>query len=116
MTFPVTFHIFNRPVPSHLVMEALGYCVGFQTYLMLRRREIGSDRDAVTQVWILAGAILGLAGPGRKIAGLMTLTVVRPDDMADRILDRQKHPQWQGERTKMVYAFTCPPGALCHFA
>jgi phage terminase large subunit GpA-like protein len=25
--------------------------------------------------------------------------------MADRILDREKHPQWQGERTKMVYAF-----------
>jgi hypothetical protein len=35
----------------------------------------------------------------------MTLTVVRPDDLADRILDRDKHPQWQGERTKMVYAF-----------
>jgi hypothetical protein len=54
---------------------------------------------------ILAGAILGLAGPGKKIAGLMTLTVVRPDDLADRILDRDQHPQWQGERTKMVYAF-----------
>ncbi len=54
---------------------------------------------------ILAGAILGMAGPGKKIAGLMTLTVVRPDDLADRILDRDKHPQWQGERTKMVYAF-----------
>jgi hypothetical protein len=54
---------------------------------------------------ILAGAILGLAGPGKKIAGLMTLTVVRPDDLADRILDRDKHPQWQGERTKMMYAF-----------
>ncbi len=54
---------------------------------------------------ILAGAILGLAGPGQKIAGLMTVTVVRPDDLADRLLDREKHPQWQGERTKMVYAF-----------
>ncbi|GAG05790.1 unnamed protein product, partial [marine sediment metagenome] len=31
--------------------------------------------------------------------------VVRPDDMADRLLDRDKHPQWQGERTKMVYSF-----------
>jgi len=54
---------------------------------------------------VLAGAILGLAGPGEKIAGLMTLTVVRPDDLADRILDQIKHPQWQGERTRMVYAF-----------
>jgi hypothetical protein len=64
-----------------------------------------SPSQCVTREQILAGAILGLAGPGRKIAGLMTLTVVRPDDMADRILDREKHPEWQGERTKMVYAF-----------
>jgi hypothetical protein len=54
---------------------------------------------------VLAGAILGLAGPGQKIAGLMTVTVVRPDDLADRLLDRDKHPQWQGERTRMVYSF-----------
>ena len=64
-----------------------------------------SPSQCVTRERILSGAILGLAGPGRKIAGLMTLTVVRPDDLADRILDREKHPQWQGERTKMVYAF-----------
>lgn len=64
-----------------------------------------SPSQCVTRERILAGAILGLAGPGRKIAGLMTLTVVRPDDMADRILDREQHPAWQGERTKMVYAF-----------
>ena len=64
-----------------------------------------SPSQCVNRERILAGAILGLAGPGKKIAGLMTLTVVRPDDLADRILDRDKHPQWQGERTKMVYAF-----------
>jgi hypothetical protein len=64
-----------------------------------------SPSQCATRERILAGAILGLGGPGKKIAGLMTLTVVRPDDMADRILDRDKHPQWQGERTKMVYAF-----------
>ncbi|HHK41978.1 MAG TPA: hypothetical protein ENJ50_06115, partial [Planctomycetaceae bacterium] len=54
---------------------------------------------------ILAGAVLGLAGPGHKISGIMPCTVIRPDDMADRILNRDHHPQWQGERTKMVYAF-----------
>lgn len=64
-----------------------------------------SPSQCATRERILAGAILGLAGPGRKIAGLMALTVVRPDDMADRTLDRSQHPQWQGERTKMVYAF-----------
>ena len=54
---------------------------------------------------ILAGDVLGMAGPGKKIAGLMACTVIRPDDMASRILDREKHPDWQGERTKMVYSF-----------
>ncbi len=54
---------------------------------------------------ILASDILGMAGPGQKIAAIMCCTVIRPGDMADNILDRKKHPQWQGERTKMVYAF-----------
>lgn len=54
---------------------------------------------------VLAGAVLGLAGPGKKISGIMPCTVIRPSDMADNILDRDKHPEWSGERTKMVYAF-----------
>jgi len=64
-----------------------------------------SPSQCATRESILSGAVLGLAGPGEKIAALMTLTVVRPDDMADRILDRDKHPEWQGERTRMVYDF-----------
>ena len=54
---------------------------------------------------IISGAILNLAGPGRKIAAVMPCTVIRKSDMADTMLDREKHPEWQGERTKMVYAF-----------
>lgn len=54
---------------------------------------------------ILMGAVLGMAGPGKKIAGVMPCTVIRPGDMADTILDSEKHPEWNGERTKMVYAF-----------
>ena len=53
----------------------------------------------------LNGAILNLAGPGQKIAGVMPCTVIRPGDMADHILDREKHPTWQGQRTKLVYSF-----------
>jgi hypothetical protein len=64
-----------------------------------------SPSQCATREAILSGAILGLAGPRKKIAGLMTLTVVAPDDMADRMLDRTKHPSWQGERTRMVYEF-----------
>ncbi|MGE4157717.1 MAG: terminase gpA endonuclease subunit [Planctomycetota bacterium] len=54
---------------------------------------------------ILAGAVLGLAGPGKKIAGIMPCTVIRPGDMADHILDPKLHPEWNAERTKMVYRF-----------
>ncbi|WP_149495371.1 terminase gpA endonuclease subunit [Roseiconus lacunae] len=54
---------------------------------------------------ILAGAVLGLAGPGNKISGIMPCTVIRPGDMADNILNRDLHPEWNGERTRMVNAF-----------
>ena len=61
--------------------------------------------QCATRERILAGAVLGLAGPGKKISGIMPCTVIRPGDMADNILDRDKHPEWNGERTKMVYRF-----------
>jgi hypothetical protein len=61
--------------------------------------------QCATRESILAGAVLGLAGPGKKISGIMPCTVIRPGDMADNILSREKHPEWNGERTKMVYAF-----------
>lgn len=54
---------------------------------------------------LLAGAILGLAGPGQKIAAIMPCTVIRRGDVADNILDRSKHPDWQGERMRMVRKF-----------
>ena len=64
-----------------------------------------SNPQTQVRMKTLNGAILNLAGPGQKIAGVMPCTVIRPGDMADQILDRDKHPTWQGERTKMVYSF-----------
>ncbi|MEX0715158.1 MAG: terminase gpA endonuclease subunit, partial [Planctomycetaceae bacterium] len=61
--------------------------------------------QCATRESVLAGAVLGLAGPGKKISGIMPCTVIRPGDMADSILDRDRHPEWNGERTRMVYAF-----------
>lgn len=57
------------------------------------------------RIRVLAGDVLGLAGPGQKISGIMPCTVIRPGDMADEILNRQLHPDWNGERTKMIYKF-----------
>ena len=49
------------------------------------------------------GTILGLAGPRKKIAAFVLCTVIRAGDLADQLLDRQKHPVWQGERCKLLY-------------
>lgn len=54
---------------------------------------------------VLKGAVLGLAGPEVQIAGLATVTVIAPDDLADRLLDRQRHPAWHGRRMKLVYSW-----------
>jgi len=59
---------------------------------------------------LLAGDILGMAGPGQRIAAILCCTIIRPGDMADRILDRDAHPEWQGERTKLIYAFPTATG------
>lgn len=61
-----------------------------------------SPSQNMTREAILAGAVLGLAGPGKKIAAVMPCTVIRPDDMADRILDRARHPEWHGRRCKLL--------------
>ena len=65
----------------------------------------GSSEQTRKRVRVLAGDVLGLAGPGRKIAGVMPCTVIRPGDMAEQMLDRSKHPEWNGERCRMVYRF-----------
>lgn len=64
-----------------------------------------SESQCKTRERVLAGAVLGLAGPGRKISGIMPCTVIRAGDMADAILNRDNHPEWNGERTKMIYKF-----------
>jgi hypothetical protein len=53
---------------------------------------------------LIQGAVLGLAGPGKKIAGLAMVTVIRGDDLADRLLNRERYPQWQGRRMRLMYA------------
>jgi hypothetical protein len=54
---------------------------------------------------LISGAVLGMAGLDRKIAAMMATTVIQPDDMADRMLNPQTHPDWQPLRTKLIYKF-----------
>jgi len=61
--------------------------------------------QCVQRETIIAGAVLGLAGPGKRIAAVMPCTVIQADDLADRLLNHKLHPDWQGERTRLVYSF-----------
>jgi len=68
-----------------------------------------SPTQVASRMRTLKRSILGMAGPGGKIAGFAAVTVVAPEDLADQLLDREANPEWRGERMKMVYAF--PHGA-----
>jgi hypothetical protein len=64
-----------------------------------------SPAQVQARLEVLRGAVLGLAGPRKRIAGLCTLTVIRPGDLADQLLDRKANPAWHGERAALVYAW-----------
>ncbi|MCL2701948.1 MAG: phage terminase large subunit family protein [Phycisphaerae bacterium] len=54
---------------------------------------------------LVHGDVMGLAGPGESISALLTCTVMYEGDLADTLLDREKSPEWDSERTKLVYAW-----------
>ena len=64
-----------------------------------------SESQIHNRLKVINGAILGLTGPGKKMSAIIPCTVIQEGDLADRLLDLDKNPLWQGERTKMVYSF-----------
>ncbi len=69
------------------------------------RKSANSESDTDQRERIICGDVAYLAGPGQPIAVIMPCTVIYKGDLSDRMLDRAKHPEWQGERTKMVISF-----------
>lgn len=69
------------------------------------RESAKSPQQTDDRIATLHGDILGLAGPGVKISGVMPCTVIRRGDMADQILDRDNSPEWQGKRTQLLYGW-----------
>ncbi len=58
-----------------------------------------------TRLSLLSGAVLGMAGPDKRIAAVIPCTVIQPGDMADTILNPEAHPEWNGVRMALVYSF-----------
>lgn len=61
-----------------------------------------SDMQCNKREKIITGTILGLAGQDKKIAVKMACTIIKENDLADRFLSREKHPEWQGEKHSMI--------------
>lgn len=61
-----------------------------------------SPSQVESRLETINGSVLGLAGPGKKLACLAAVTVISADDVADQLLDRKKNPDWQGERMRML--------------
>jgi hypothetical protein len=74
----------------------------------VKGREIGplpEVVDTADREQIINADVLGLAGPDVTIAAVMLCTVIYPNDLSDRYLSAELHPEWQGIRTKMLEAF-----------
>jgi hypothetical protein len=69
------------------------------------RQSARSPTQTKYRLQLLNGDVLGLAGPGEEIAGVLTCTKIYERDLADQLLDHDKCPEWQAECTKLVYAF-----------
>jgi hypothetical protein len=67
------------------------------------RESAHSNLQTDNRIATINGDVLGLSGPGVKIAGVMPCTVIRKGDLADTALDRQQSPEWHGERTQLLY-------------
>ncbi len=63
-----------------------------------------SQKQTEAREELLKADVAGLAGPDQAIAIIMPCTVIYPDDLADRLLDRERNPAWNGRRTKLLDA------------
>ncbi|MEM8738644.1 MAG: terminase gpA endonuclease subunit [Planctomycetota bacterium] len=73
------------------------------------KKSARSPAQTQSRIETIQGDVMGLAGPGERMSVLMPCTVIAEGDLADQMLDRDEFPEWQGRRTKLVYAW--PPGS-----
>lgn len=66
------------------------------------RESAESQTQTETRENIINGDVLGLAGPDIKIAAVMLCTIIAQNDLSDRFLNHELHPEWQGKTTRMV--------------
>jgi hypothetical protein len=58
--------------------------------------------QTATRLRVITKAVLGLAGPNKRIAAMCPCTVIVKGDMADQLLDREQNPEWRGQKTQLL--------------
>ncbi|MFA5706525.1 MAG: terminase gpA endonuclease subunit [Candidatus Neomarinimicrobiota bacterium] len=92
------------PTPDGGVMRpTLAICDDPQTDESARSQ--GPRGQTETRLRIINQTVQGLAGPDQQTAILVPCTVIQKGDLSDQILDRQKYPDYHGERTKRLYVW-----------
>lgn len=66
------------------------------------RESAASPQQTATRLQTLRSDVLGLAGPGKKVACLCACTIIYRHDGAAQLLDRKAHPEWQGMTAKLM--------------
>lgn len=61
-----------------------------------------SPTQTAKRLSILNGDVMGLAGPGESMTLLVPCTVIQRGDLADQLLDKDKNPEWQSVRARLV--------------
>lgn len=54
---------------------------------------------------LIKSDVLGMAGPGKRVATLITCTVISSNDLADRLLDQKRNPEFHGLRLPLLLSF-----------
>lgn len=66
-------------------------------------RSAKSAHSTAERERVISRAVLGLGGARKRLAGFAAVTVIQQEDLAARLLDRKRNPDWRGDLMKLVY-------------
>lgn len=82
---------------GRVIRPSMLLCDDFQT-----RESAMSPLQCYGRTEVIQNDLVGMAGPDASFCALVTCTVIRSDDAADRLLNPELHPDWCGIRRKFL--------------
>lgn len=71
-----------------------------------------SPQQCTSREKIILGAIMGSKGAKTTLACMMPCTIIKPNDLAARFLDRKIHPDWHGRTRSLVKVWPKEHGGM----